>query len=123
MPGGVETWVYLDIETNVSSTYWASWSSAIGNYYFNSSLHYPLWPAAYCGPSGYNACSVISTLPSGGYSAQSVWSFQPRSDPCCSPGPSWASYECSGNTPECDAWQYVKGGRFPGHLNTGNGSC
>ncbi len=106
MPGGVETYVYLDIETNISSTYWAGWSSAIWNYYFNSSLNYPFYPAAYCGPSGYNACSVINTLPSGGHPAYSVWSWQPRSDPCYSPGPSWAPYECSSNSPECDAWQY-----------------
>lgn len=104
LPGGVETWVYLDIEADVSASYWAGWSTALWNYTFPNGVG-PFYPAAYCDPSGTNACSVISAG-TGGHPAYSVWSYEPKDDPCYSPGPSWAPYACAGNNPETDAWQY-----------------
>jgi hypothetical protein len=114
MPGVNNLYVFLDIESTLSSAFWQAWAQAVFSYSYGGTL--PYFGSAYMNPNISGLCSFLSSQ-TGGYQCFAIWSDQPEnaSNKCYSPGPGWGPASC-GSSPWLVNWQYSQASACPGAM-------
>src|SRR5206468_3164472 len=104
LPGSVQLYVFLDVESTLSQSLWQGYASSVFNYNYGG--YAPYYESAYINPGISGLCSFLSSQ-TGQYQCYGIWSDQPEnaSNKCSSPGPAWGPNSC-GTTPWLVNWQY-----------------